>query len=446
MSSEKDSPHPGKRLDTWKEIGAFFERDAKTVKRWQTTRGLPVHRVPGGGRANVFAYTQELADWLKGNIDEAVAVPEEAPPATSWRRPLLALAIMATFAAVFFIAQSRRIGHPSSLAASAPRRVDPQAEQLYLKGIYYWNKRSPESLNQAVDYFTQAIVKDPNYAEAYVGLANCYNLMREYTSMPQGEAYAQAKAAAEHAIALDDRLSGAHSALAFVDFHWSWDVNAAEREFKRALELDPNSVQARHWYATFLVTLGRFQESLVEIEKAQELDPHSTAILADKGLILFYTGQPDQAILLLKQVEAAEPAFLSPHRYLAEIYLCRVEYGNYLEELRIMATLLHDESRLMVVEAGEKGLALSGGKGMLRAILAAQVRLYARRQVPAFDLARTYAFLGERQEAIHFLEIAYATHESPVLTVGIDYAFRSLHSDDSFRKILAQIGLPSSPS
>jgi Tfp pilus assembly protein PilF len=444
MSADKDSSHLGKRLDTWKEIGAFFGRDARTAKRWEETRGLPVHRVPGGGRANVYAYPQELADWLKGN-NEAVAVPDEAPPAATWPRPLLALALLVTFAAVFLIVQSRRSGHPSSLAASASRRVDPQAQQLYLKGIYYWNKRSPESLNQAVDYFTQAIVKDPNYAEAYVGLANCYNLMREYTSMPPGEAYAKAKAAAEHAIALDDSLSSAHSSLAFVDFYWSWDVSGAEREFKRALELDPNSVPAHHWYATFLLSLGRFQESLEEIDKAQQLDPHSSSILADKGLILYHSGQTDQGLALLKQLEAAEPAFLSPHTYLADIYFNSGDCRGFLSELKTAGTLLNDQQRLAIVKVGEKGFAASGAKGMLTAILALQKRYYAQRQMPAYELARTCAVLGEKQEAIHFLQIAYASHEPSVFATGVDFAFRSLHSDDSFRKILAQIGLPTGP-
>jgi tetratricopeptide (TPR) repeat protein len=242
MSAEKDSPGPGKRLDTWKEIGAFFDRDARTAKRWEATRGLPVHRVPGSGRANVYAYTQELADWLKGNPGETAATVEESLPAASSRKitPFVALVVLVLLAGVLLVLQSRHIRHPAaSLAASASRRVDPQAQELYLQGTYYWNKRSPESLHQAVDYFTQAIVKDPNYAEAYVGLANCYNLLREYTSMPPEEAYAKAKAAAEHAVALDDRLSSAHSSLAFVDFYWSWDVPGAEREFKRALQWTP---------------------------------------------------------------------------------------------------------------------------------------------------------------------------------------------------------------
>src|SRR6202035_1563557 len=297
-----------RRLDTWKEIGAFFGRDERTVKRWERTRGLPVHRVPGGGRANVYANTDEVVEWLKGKnvtveteATSSVVASVEAgggaeavggletggrandivgagsvllagngqlsdaggverrvgqrrisghgdgasPVSREARYIAIAIVIVATLAIVGVARRvsSARVG---TKKATAARVVDPEAEQFYLKGMYYFNKRTPETLNQAVDYFTQAVVRDPQYAEAYVGLADCYNLLREYTVMPPSEAYPRAMAAAKRAIALDDSLSGAHSSLAFVDFYWSWDVAGAQREFQRAIELDENSVLAHH--------------------------------------------------------------------------------------------------------------------------------------------------------------------------------------------------------
>src|SRR5580704_10293714 len=252
-----------RRLDTWKEIGAFFGRDERTVKRWESTRGLPVHRVPGGGRANVYAITDELVEWLKGkNVTvEADAIPNRVASSQAeggmeasivstdigaagsvllagnqhqtevggverrvgqrrnaernggalpaWREAryiAIAIVILATLAIVGVARRvsSARVG---TKRATAARVVDPEAQQFYLKGMYYFNKRTPETLNQAVDYFTQAVVRDPQYAEAYVGLADCYNLLREYTVMPPSEAYPRAMAAAKRAIALDDSLS-----------------------------------------------------------------------------------------------------------------------------------------------------------------------------------------------------------------------------------------------
>jgi tetratricopeptide (TPR) repeat protein len=494
MSPSDSTLGPNRRLDTWKEIGAFFGRDERTVKRWEITRGLPVHRVPGAGRANVYANTVELIEWLKGKNDTAEleaetnpVVPEgetdaeyspELPSPDSPfpdsvagdrrvgerrgaenRRPqalfhrwrefryfVFALVILAVLAAIAITRRSwsTRAARKDS-PVSQPRAIDPEAEQLYLKGIYYFNKRTPESLNQAVDYFTQAVVRDPQYAEPYVGMADSYNLLREYSVMPPSEAYPRAAAAAKRAIALNDSLSGAHSSLAFVDFYWSWDTAGAQREFKRALELDPNSVRGLHWYATFLLHLGRFPESLEEIEKAQKLDPESKSILADKGLILFYAGYTDQALALLKPLEASEPDFLSPHNYLALIYLVEGNWPQYLAESRKSAALLHDEHRLAVVAAGEKGFARGGSHGMLIAILKEQKSLYADGQEGAYNLAQTSALLGDKKQALDDLQNAYIKRDTNLTRLRVDPTMSSLHDEPRFREILAQVGLPALP-
>jgi tetratricopeptide (TPR) repeat protein len=510
MGSTDPSPRANRRLDTWKEIGAFFGRDERTVKRWETTRGLPVHRVPGAGRANVYAYTEELAEWLNGaktgaendaeaNSDAmngvAAEVGEETSAETGAQRnadaygdagfvdrrvgerrsagrllargggwpagryvAMLAAVLVAALIAVTVVQRASseravRAGATSATSAAGGRGAaaarhhipDPQAEQLYLKGIYYWQKRTPESLNQAVDYFTQAVVRDPQYAEAYVGLADCYNLLREYSQMPPNEAYPRAEAAAKRAIALDDSLSGAHSALGFVDFYWSWDVAAAQREFVRALTLDANSVKAHYWYGTFLLHLGRYSESLEEIEKAQKLDPNSTSILADKGLVMYHAGQTQQAVELLKQLVAAEPEFLSPHNYLAIVHLGQGEYPQYLAERRKAATLLHDQARLDIVTAGEKGLARGGAQGMWNAMLKEQQRLRADGKESAYNLARTCAMLGRKQEALDYLQTAYQQHETEIVSMRIDVMLTTLHDEARFREILAEVGLPPLP-
>ena len=233
MAPSDSNPIANRRLDTWKEIGAFFGRDERTVKRWELTRGLPVHRVPGGGRANVYANTDELIEWLKGkNVsvepgvvsaagpNAQVEVSPQAGPGnevpthaaaggrrigdqsdaarvlgleSQWRKTLYAVIILAILAVFGILVVSRRNSFAraarTATSASLPHVVDPEAKQFYLTGIYYFNKRTPETLNQAVDFFTQAVVRDPQYAEAYVGLADCYNLLREYSVMPAAEAY-----------------------------------------------------------------------------------------------------------------------------------------------------------------------------------------------------------------------------------------------------------------
>jgi Tfp pilus assembly protein PilF len=498
MASTDSSPRANRRLDTWKEIGAFFGRDERTVKRWETTRGLPVHRVPGAGRANVYAYTDELAEWLDGakltaehdpapqsdaadggagGAEEEASTEGGLQTATdsqalegfidrrvgerrsgahrsvqerNWPtgRYVVILAVVLV-AALLGVTVVRRASSARAVrmapAVARHHTPDPKAEELYLQGIYYWQKRTPEALNQAVDYFTQAVVRDPQYAEAYVGLADCYNLLREYSLMPPSEAYPRAQAAAKRAIALDDSLSGAHSALGFVDFYWSWDAAAAQREFVRALTLDPNSAVAHYWYGTFLLHLGRFSESLQEIEKAQKLDPDSKSILADKGLVLYHEGQTAQAVELLKQLSATEPDFLSPHNYLAVIHLAQAEYPQYLAESRKAATLLHDQARLEIVAAGEKGLARGGAQGMWSAMLKEQQRLHADGKESAYDLARTYALLGRKREALDQLQSAFEHHETELVSMRVDEALASLHDEPRFRELLSQVGLPVLP-
>jgi tetratricopeptide (TPR) repeat protein len=479
MTGTNDNSRNGKRLDTWKEIGGFFGRDERTVKRWEMTRKLPVHRVPGGGRANVYAYEGELAEWLRSNDTQADAERDETAQDTSgkagaedsgtveaaraaadgaesgaeaadenrsWGKSALILAavVVAAVLAGLLIYKSRdwfTSGGVTPVKAGA-HQVAPESEELYLKGIYYWHNRTPESLNQAVDYFTQAIVRDPNNAEAYVGLANCYNLLREYSTMPDSEAYPRAIAAAKRAIALDESLSGAHSSLGFAEYYWLWDAAGAQKEFERAIELDPKSSNARHWYATMLMSMGKYTESLSEIETAQKLDPQSSAILADQALIMSQAGMKDQAIAQLKQLESSQPNFLSPHNYLALIYFDQRDYHNYLAESQTAATLQHDDSRLKIVEAGEKGLAASGYRGMLAAMLAVEKTLYAENNFPAHDLALTYALLGEKRDALKFLRIGYEKHEGQMLEIRGDSAFTGLHQEKEFQKLLEEMGLP----
>ena len=348
-----------KRLDSWKEIAAFFGRDERTVNRWEKELGLPVHRLPGT-KGRVYAYSEELSAWLasSGTGEGLVQPAISQPPASSVkasvptsamvepaslpnhdvgisrrvrRKHVLRLGAVAGLAAVavglvvLYPSASRsslKSGRaamqtrPTSLGAvalaSSPTH-DPAAEQLYLKGRYYWNKRTPDDLNKALDYFMQAVVHDPSYSQAYVGMADCYNLMREYTLMPSSEAFPRALAAAKKAVELDDQSSEAHASLAFTSFFGMWDVASGEREFRRAIDLNPNNAVSHHWYANALLALQRLPEAVAEIDRAQALDPASEAILADKGNILFRSGRADEGAALLKQMETREPAFRSPH-------------------------------------------------------------------------------------------------------------------------------------
>jgi len=331
----------------------------------------------------------------------------------------------------------------SSPSAGLPlHAANREAEEFYLKGRYYWEKRTPDSLNKAVDSFTQALVHDPGYAPAYIGLADCYNLLREYTMMPAYEAYPRALAAAKKAVELAPQSSEAHASLAFVSFYGMWDAATADREFRQAIELNPNNSIAHHWYATYLSCLRRYSESLAEIERAQALDPASKSILADRGSILFSAGRHQDAIVLLKQMEENEPDFISPHRYLKFIYLQRADYPHYLAEAKKEAVLMHDGSALAIVDATEKGFAAGGGPGLLAELSVQQKKLYDRGMLSPFYLAITYSMMGNKQEALRYLQTARDRHVDGVAEIESNRAFDNLSSEPAFRKLLAEVGLP----
>lgn len=448
MGASDERSGPNRRLETWKEIGSFLNRDARTVRRWEAERGLPVRRVPGA-KSKVYAYAHDLEDWLAGP-QAADAVAEAPPPSAirTIRHPIvLGAAAMAALAAVAALAlwprDAGRTGGDTAAAAAprAPRHTPhPEAERHYLAGMSYWNTRTPEGLQKAVDSFTQALVRDPQYAQAYVGLANSYNLLREYTLMPPEQAYPRAKAAAQRAIALDDSLSEAHSALAFVSFYWEWDVATARREYDRAIALDPRSAVAHHWRATFLVHLSEFDEALRSIDRAQQLAPESSAILADRAMILAAAGRAPEAISILEDVERAQPNFLSSHAYLAQIFLMTGDWPRYVTELEHAANLRQDPSGKAIARAARAGLG-GGGKGVLQAVLAEQLRQHAHGRASPLDLARTHALLGEREEALKRLRQAVAQHEANVVSAGVDAEFAALRAEPEFRRIMAPVGV-----
>jgi Tfp pilus assembly protein PilF len=456
-----------RRLDSWKEIAVFFGRNERTVRRWAEDRALPVHRIPGASRGRVFAFESELQGWLAasgekrqpdtGQREPQSAEPEIPPqvspvtvattnprPVWKWTVALAALAAMIMIVAFrlshYFPAQAMQMSESSIPKLAKPETA--QAKELYLQGRYYWNRRTPEDLNRAVDYFTQAIVRDPNYANAYVGLADTYNLLREYGAMPPDQAYPRALTAAKKAVEIDDSSADAHLSLAFVTFYWNWDATAAEREFKRALLLDPNNARAHHWYATFLLSCRRLPESLAMINEAQTLDPSSVAILADKGDILSEANQTDAALTLLKQIERTDPSFASPHRYLSEIYLARKDYPDYLREWQQLAILLRDPNELLVERAAEKGFSSGGYRGMLEGMLRVQKDLNSQGSVPAFSLAVTYARLGDTQHSLQSLKAAYDNHDASLLFLSSEPAFDILRSNSEFIDIGARISSP----
>jgi tetratricopeptide (TPR) repeat protein len=436
----------GRRLSGWKEIGAYFQKNERTVKRWEQ-RGMPVHRLPGAANTAVFAYADELEAWLKasrrGDAIEAAPATTPPPPAPqpqprSDRRRGIAAAVgigilgLGVVVALFL----RPVGSASAPAGTlSAYRPAAEAEQLYLSGLYHWNTRTADGLRQSRGEFERAIALDPGYAAAHAGLANAYNLLAQYGVMAPGAAYPLAKAAAEKAVALDPDLADGHSALGFALFYGFKDLRRAEALFRKALALDPSSSRTFHWYALIMMHTGDFREPLRAITRAQELDPHSHAVRANRGLILFYDGQIEAAIDVLEDLTRTAPGFLAPHYYLATIYLDQQRYEDYLRESLRAAEIEGNAALKAVMEAGLAGYRTEGAKGLLAAMLAVQRSERAAGRETAFNVARTAALLGHHDAALASLEQSLAGGEPDLLGIRIDPSFKTLRDDARFQRL-----------
>jgi tetratricopeptide (TPR) repeat protein len=372
--------------------------------------------------------------------DSAVSAP---PKSGNWLARLLFAGVIVTAIAfiIYFVPQHLHgvASLPAANVSHASHVQNAEAEELYLRGRYYWNRRTGDDLNHAVEDFTQAIAQDPSDAKAYAGLADSYNLIREYSSMPESQAYPRAYAAASKAVALDDSLAEAHRALAFDLFYWKWDISNALQEYQKAIELDSKNVEAHHWYATALLDLGQYNESLAEIEHARTLDPTSPAILADRGLILFTSGDQSRGITALREIEQSEPQFLSPPRYLASAFLIQEDFPNFITESERAAAISRDPQDQAIAKAARTGWNAGGKRAMLQAIKRAQQTWFDQGHTSGFDLAYTCLLLGEKADAIHFLQAAYTARDPRLFSVRRSRFEADLKGDPQFEQLKVQL-------
>jgi serine/threonine protein kinase/tetratricopeptide (TPR) repeat protein len=318
---------------------------------------------------------------------------------------------------------------------------DPEAYQLYLKGRYYWEKRTQDSLEKAKDYFNQAIEKDPNYALAYVGLADYYDVLPEYAPASISETLPKARAAAQRALAIDDTLPEAHATLAST-YTSSWDWVAAEREYKRALELDPNYANAHKLYWLYLSTLGRQQEALVEIKRAVELEPLNLLYLNNLGETYRDRQQFDLAVEQLKRVIEMDPTFAPAHDNLSKTYLDMGMYDQWLDEWKKAALLSNDKEDTVIADEVAKVYGRSGFHAALVKDVELLKQLAKRRYVDPGDIGYRYAKLGDKDEAFAWLEKAYAEKADSMQYIKETLAMASLRSDPRYIDLLKRLGLP----
>jgi tetratricopeptide (TPR) repeat protein len=320
--------------------------------------------------------------------------------------------------------------------------VAPGVNERYLKGRYFWNKRTEAGYVKAIQYFEEAIQMDPQYAAAYAGLADSYALLGSManSTMPRLEAMPRARAFAEKALALDESLAEARTSLAFVKMHFEQDWDSAEREYRRAIASNPSYVTAHHWYAYCLIAQGRVDEALREIRLAQELDPLSLIINTDVAEILYFARRHDEAIQQARRALELDPSFALAQRVLGLAY---EEKGMYAESIEALQKLVEISGRAdYALAALGRSYALSGNREEARKLLEELMALKTRDSGAFLGPAIIHAALGNREEALLWLEKLYQQRAGSIL-IKVEPYFDVLREEPRFQALERRMALAS---
>jgi serine/threonine protein kinase/Tfp pilus assembly protein PilF len=334
----------------------------------------------------------------------------------------------------------QRVNGEAQKPAAKGGTNDPEAYQLYLKGRFYWAKRTPESLEKSKDYFNQAIEKDPNYAQAYLGLADYYIVLSDYAPVSAYELSPKARAAAQKALAIDDTLAEAHAVLAG-SYQNLWEWESAEREFRQAIALDPNNGSTRHWYGLFLSFLARNEEALVQTKRAVEIDSLSLPFNTSLGSAYAGARQYDLALDQFKKTIDMDPNYAGAHGNLSGVYLDMGKYDLWFEEWKKSATLANDREELAIAEGGAQVYAKSGFRPAVTRVIELQKDLSQRRYVDSGNVAYYYALLGDKDQTFAWLEKAFTQKAESLQRIKSMKAMDPFHSDPRYIDLLKRIGL-----
>ncbi len=328
----------------------------------------------------------------------------------------------------------------ASLGSTHP--VDPEAHEDYLKGRYYFNQRTADAVNKSIGFFQQAIASNPSYALAYSGLADAYAMRGFRGGIPQKDALSRAKAAALKAIELDDTLAEPHASLAFIAETHEWDWATAEREYKRALELNPDDARAHHWYAGYLMYVGRFDDGISEARRARDLDPLSLPVNNALAGRLLVAGRYDEALEQVQKTLELNPHFAPAHQTLGWAYLRSGKPEEAIREFQKALELSGTDDTDLLLDLGF-AYATAGNREEARRILAKLKKLHERGLVPSGSIAILYGALGALNEAFAWLEKAYQERDPQLTYLKVPgRRFEPLRRDPRFQQLVHRIGLP----
>jgi DNA-binding winged helix-turn-helix (wHTH) protein/TolB-like protein/Tfp pilus assembly protein PilF len=333
---------------------------------------------------------------------------------------------------------SRDIFENLRLKLNVEEKKQLEAYRLYLKGRNAWNKRTGDALQQAIEFFNQAIAIDPNYGAAYAGLADCYNMLVVYGRLQPKEGFPKAKEAATRALEIDESSAEAHTSMAFIKFRWDWDRTATEREFQEAIKLKPAYAPAHQWYSSYLVAVERFDEAIAEAKRTEEIDPFSFVASSHLGWIYYLSGQNDKAIEQCKKILELDPSSFPARRYLGLAYEAKGMYTEAITEFQTGVKL--SGSPLMLALLGH-AYAVSGKTAEAKQVLNDLQQLQGQRYVSPYTVAAIHAGLGDQEQAFKWLETAVEERDIWLMNLKVDPVFARLRTNRQFTDILARIRL-----
>ena len=319
------------------------------------------------------------------------------------------------------------------------RTVNPEAYEAYLRGRFFWNKRTEDGFRKSISYFETAIAKDANFAQAYAGLADSYLLLGGYGFEPQRVAMPKAKDAALKALAIDDHLADAYSSLAMIAMQYEWDWKESEKDFKRAIELNPNYSVAHHWYGDgYLAAWNRMDESVAELRQAQELDPLSLVINTDLAKRLCSAGKCDEGMQRFHKILEIDPDFALAHFDLSLTYEAQGRYPEAISELQKIRPA--DSAHSVASQLGHL-YALQGRRQEARQILDELQQVSKQTYIDPWSIASIYIGLGDQDAAMTWLEKAYEQRSPAMNGLKIDPAYAAIRSDPRFVDLMHRVGL-----
>lgn len=410
-----------------------FKNTSKTVP--EIARELRVDAVVEGSVMREANQVRVRVQLIRGATDEHIWTEE-------YRREFQSILTLQDEVARTIAQQISLTVETQSPHSSGPvRAVDPQVYESYLKGRFYSNLRTTEGLTKSITYFQQATSVDPSYALAYCGMADSYALLGFRGGMPSKAALAQAKAAALKAVELDDTLADAHASLAFIAETHEWDWATAEREYKRALELNPGSARTHHWYAGYLTYVGRFEEGVAEQRGARELDPLSLPINNALAGRLLVAGRYEEALSQLKETLDMSPQFAPAHQTLGWLYLNTGKHADAIREFQQALQLSGTDDADFLLDLGFAYAAAGNRKEALKMLVRLK-NLHEQGSIPAGSVGILYGALGDLNEAFAWLERALQERDPELTYLKVpNRRFAPLRHDARYEQLVRRVGL-----